>query len=118
MARPGGCCSVPGSLVGGQQLAAYPSAQCRVQASVNIFTAVWMRGQSVLCKFAGNTELGGVVDMPEGCAGSSKRHVECLILHLKICGNANRKVLLSDYEKEDVFYLQHAKMEIYKLKKG
>lgn len=75
----------------------------------NIFTVVWMRGQSVLCKFAYNAGLGGAADTPEGCTESNKRYVEYLTLHLKIYGNPNRNIIRSDYEKEEVFYFQHPK---------
>lgn len=68
-----------------------------------------MKGQSVLCKSADNAKLGGVADTPKGCAGSSKRYVEYLTLHLKIYGNPNRNIISSDYEKEEVFYFQHPK---------
>lgn len=90
-----------------------PAASSMRQDSVlrpvlfNIFAVVWMRGQSILSKFADNAELGGVADTPEGCAGSSKKYVEYLTMHLKIYGNPNRNIILSDDEKEEVFYFKH-----------
>lgn len=92
-----------------------PAASSILQGSAlhpvlfNIFTVVWTRGQSVLSKFADNAELGRVADKPESCAGSSKRYVEYLTLHLKIYGSPNRNIMRSDYEKEEVFYFQHPK---------